>query len=54
MHKELSDIFLAEEADLKAIMSAPHRPNYVLQTMTQIIHNSHLTDMQKALLVCLS
>ena len=41
------------EDDLNAIMSSPHRPNYILQVITQFIHNSHLTDMHKALLVLL-
>ncbi|KAI5065837.1 hypothetical protein GOP47_0018461 [Adiantum capillus-veneris] len=50
LQKELSEIVQMEEADLMAIINSPHRPNYVLQAMTHIIHSSHLSDMQKAVL----
>ncbi|MCO5598458.1 hypothetical protein L7F22_052553 [Adiantum nelumboides] len=50
LQKELSEIVQLDETDLMSIMDSPHRPNYALQAMTHIIHNSHLSDMQKAVL----
>ncbi|MCO5562476.1 hypothetical protein L7F22_016103 [Adiantum nelumboides] len=51
LQKELSENVRLDETDLMSIMDSPHRPNYALQAMTHIIHPSHLSDMQKAVLV---
>ncbi|KAH7283266.1 hypothetical protein KP509_35G069400 [Ceratopteris richardii] len=50
LRKELTDIVKVEDDDLTAIMSSTHRPNYVLQAMSYIVHSSRISDMQKAVL----
>lgn len=39
---------LLEQKELEAVMASSHRPNYLLQIMSELIHNSELKDMERA------
>ncbi|CAM6093030.1 unnamed protein product [Calypogeia fissa] len=41
---------LLDQAELDLLLGYPHKPNYMLQTMSEIVNSCGLSDMQRALL----
>lgn len=39
---------LDDQKEVEAILMSTHRPNYVLQIMSELVHNSALKDMERA------
>ena len=39
---------LLDDAELASVLSAPHRPNYVLQIMSELVYSTSMSEMERA------
>jgi putative membrane protein len=46
LQSELAGVL--EETELKAVMMASHRPNYVLQIMSELVYSTNIRDMERS------